>query len=60
MFYFLKSKDWEMGFSLYKPINDPSGSFSRVTKVTLDATCRDQRASLAEGQGLEDKASRFS
>ena len=49
-----------MGFSLYKPINDPSGSFSRVTKVTLDATCRDQRASLAEGQGLEDKASRFS
>ena len=38
-----------MGLFPYKPINGPSGSFSRVT-TTLDATCRYERASLAEGQ----------
>ena len=40
-----------MGLFLYKSINDPSGSFSRVT-ITRDATCRDLSAcaSLVEGQ----------
>ena len=34
-----------MELFLYKSINDPSGSFSRVT-TTLEATCRDQKNSL--------------